>query len=365
MTRLTTTLRSLEQMLATVSFGLSPIARYVVAVALVGIALEVRLLIAPPEGGVPFLTFFPAAAISAIIGGLGPGLVACVLGAALAVWQFIPLVDTTSWLSMLIFMVDGVIVCTAIEAMRRYYRRNAEMNFHLERTVERLSSMNAELARFAYVASHDLQEPLRSITSFSQLLVRDYSGRLDQRGLESLGFVIDGGRRMHQLINDLLAYSRATQQGSLRRGWVDANGALQAVRGALAEAIDACGAEIAVGPLPTVWVNDIQMIELLEHLVGNAIKFRAPDRPPRISVTCRRHDDAWLFAVTDNGIGFDPTTADVFEIFRQLHPRGTFGGQGLGLALCRRIVLDHEGRIWADSVPGRGTTIQFTLPAQA
>ncbi|MBC8036305.1 MAG: DUF4118 domain-containing protein [Rhizobiales bacterium] len=361
--RLSSKLASLEKLLATISFALSPSARYFAAVLLVALALAIRLLIAPIGPAVPFITFFPAAAMSAILGGLGPGLLSAGLGAVIASFLFISFGDSSGILSVAIFLIDGVIVCTAIEAMRRYYRRSAEAAQNLEITIQRLTTINAELERFAYVASHDLQEPLRSITSFSQLIARDYTDRLDARGQEFLGFVIDGGKRMHGLINDLLSYSRISSHASLRQ-WVKAADAVQTALDDLTDAIHESGAEIVVGSLPLVWANDVQLAELFRHLVGNAIKFRAPGRPLVISVTSKRDGDDWVFNVNDNGIGFAPMKSDVFEIFRQLHPRGTYAGQGVGLALCKRIVQDHEGRIWANSVPEQGSAFSISLPAR-
>jgi len=359
--KVATAIRSLERILATISFGLNPPARYLMAVLLVGVALAVRWMIAPPSAGIPFLTFFPAAALSAIIGGLGPGLLAAGLGAALAYWLFTPYVDASAVLSILIFLADGIIVCSAIEAMRRYYIRSVATMRTLEQSVERLTVVNAELGRFAYIASHDLQEPLRSITSFSQLIQRDYGDRLDNKGQEYLGFVVDGGKRMHGLINDLLAYSRITTEAKLR-GEVDSGDAARTALDNLMAEIRESGATVDVGSLPAVKANNVQLVQVFQNLLGNAIKFRAPDRSLRVSVTAQCDERECVFTVTDNGIGFDAAGQDVFEIFRQLHPRGRYPGQGVGLAICRRIIQEHEGRIWADSLPGRGSAIYFSLP---
>lgn len=353
-----------ERMLATVSFGLSRPLRYTAAVGMVVAALALRLAVAPAEAGLPFLTFFPAAAISAIVGGLGPGLVAAGLGAILACHLFFPVLDQAASLAVLIFLADGLIVCGAIEGMRRYYRHCRVTGHNLERTVGRLVAMNAELERFGYVASHDLQEPLRAIVSFSQLIARNYGDRLDDTGREYLDFLVEAGRRMQGLVAGLQDYSRLTVHPAPRY-WINSSEIVHRSLVPLADAIRDTGAGISVEPLPSVWANGTQLTQVFEHLLGNALKFRAAGRRPVISVTCRLREDEWIFSVADNGIGFDPTEMNVFEIFRQLHPRGTFPGQGVGLALCRHIVGGHGGRIWVESRPGNGSTFHFTLPLPA
>ena len=364
MKRLSLTWADLERLLAPVSFGLGPVARYISAMALVAGALAVRMMIAPPNAGLPFITFFPAAALSAIVGGLGPGLLAAGLCTALSAWLFIDFANPSAVLTILIFVLDAVVVCTAIEAMRRYYHRTQAVTGDLERTIGRLSAMNTELERFAYVASHDLQEPLRSIISFSQLVARDYGDRLDERGRECLGFVIGGGKRLHGLITDLSTYSHVTL-GAGRRQTINSRAALQHALDTLAEAPQQSGASVTIGPLPEIWGNQAQLGQVFLHLLDNAIKFRAPGRPLIIAIAAERHENEWVFGVTDNGIGFDGSEQDIFEIFRQLHPRGRYGGQGLGLAICRRIIHDHGGRIWAESAVGRGSSFHFSIPIGA
>jgi signal transduction histidine kinase len=225
-----------------------------------------------------------------------------------------------------------------------------------------LARSNAELEQFAYVASHDLQEPLRKVASFCQLLQRRYADQLDDKAVQYIAFAVDGANRMQTLINDLLAFSRVGRVHdeyapvALDRIWEDAESALSL---AVAEA----GAELAHDPLPVVAGDRTQLGMLLQNLISNAVKFRSPDRPPRVVLHCEPAGDLWRFTCTDNGIGIDPAFADrVFVIFQRLHTRDAYPGNGIGLALCRKIVEFHGGTIAIDPDHTEGTRIVFTLP---
>jgi light-regulated signal transduction histidine kinase (bacteriophytochrome) len=226
-----------------------------------------------------------------------------------------------------------------------------------------LQRSNAELEQFAYVASHDLQEPLRKVSSFCQLLQQRYGGQLDERADQYIGFAVDGARRMQDLINDLLAFSRV---GRMERPHtaVDCNALLAGARADLAGAIEVSGAEVEAGELPTVQ-GDASLLRLVfQNLIGNAVKFRGED-PPRVRIDAEHADGAWRFTVADNGIGIDPEYAErIFVIFQRLHPRTSFEGTGIGLAMCRKIVEYHGGRMWLDTDhAGPGSRFCFTLPA--
>lgn len=232
------------------------------------------------------------------------------------------------------------------------------------RAVEHLTEVNAELERFAYVASHDLQEPLRTLTSFTQLLARRQQGRISAEEAEYMGFIVDAAKHMHELINDLLIYSRIAGEG---RGFAQVSlgkACAQALRN-LKVSIDEARAEITVGELPEVAGDEIQLVQLLQNLVGNAVKFRRPGITPRISVQSQPQGRDWLISVSDNGIGIQPSSQDIFEIFRRLHTHAEYPGTGIGLAVCKCIVQRHWGRIWVDSKPGEGSTFLFTLPRDA
>lgn len=233
----------------------------------------------------------------------------------------------------------------------------------LERHAGELARSNEELEQFAYVASHDLQEPLRMVGSFAQLLAKRYQGRLDDEADEFIGYLVDGAKRMQQLINDLLEYSRVGTHGGALTA-VNADACLDAALDNLQLAIEESDAVISREPLPVVHAEESQIVQLFQNLIGNAIKFRG-DEAPRIHVRAKKQDCDWRFEIRDNGIGIDPAFQDrIFQIFQRLHGKSEYPGTGIGLALCKRIVARHGGCIWLDSQPGRGTTFYFTLPAE-
>ncbi len=230
-------------------------------------------------------------------------------------------------------------------------------------TAEELGRSNKDLEQFAYVASHDLQEPLRMVTGFVQLLQQNYGGRLDADADKYIGYAVDGAKRMRSLIDDLLTYSRAGSRGQTLAP-TDVGAALRQALANLRTGIEETAAEITCGELPTIPVDHVQLVQLFQNLVGNALRFRG-DAPPQIHVDAVRKDDHWLFAVRDNGIGIDPEYRDrIFLIFQRLHTRKQYPGTGIGLAICKKIVDRHGGRIWVESQEGQGATFHFTIPAQ-
>ena len=227
-----------------------------------------------------------------------------------------------------------------------------------ERTVE-LQRSNTDLEQFAYVASHDLQEPLRMVASFVTLLERRYKGRLDEKADRYIHHAVDGAQRMQQLLGDLLAYSRAGRD--IRHEDVDMNQVLTEVKDNLQAVIAENNAEVSHDDLPMVAGTHSYLVMLLQNLVGNAIKFRG-DHPPRIRIASMDEDHEWRFSVSDNGIGIEKQFRDrIFEIFQRLHSREEYEGTGIGLSMCRKIVERHGGRIWLESTPGVGTTFHFTI----
>jgi light-regulated signal transduction histidine kinase (bacteriophytochrome) len=235
------------------------------------------------------------------------------------------------------------------------------VNEQLKVQAEELTRSNRDLEQFAYVASHDLQEPLRKVASFCQLLQRRYQGQLDERADQYIAFAVDGAQRMQRLINDLLAFSRI---GRITAGFteVDLDRVLAEVQSQL-EVRAGEEAEITWSGLPTVEGEEPLLTTLFVNLIGNSLKFRRPDVPPVVRVTARREGDEWLINVRDNGIGIEAEFADkVFVIFQRLHGRDAYEGTGIGLAIVKKIVEYHGGRIWLDHDVEEGTSINFTLP---
>ncbi len=231
----------------------------------------------------------------------------------------------------------------------------------LNESLEELSRSNADLAQFAYIASHDLQEPLRMVASFVQLLERRYNSQLDQEAHEFIGYAVEGVTRMQHLINDQLTYALVGIDNS-QFETTDANQVLAEVLANLRPLIEEHRAEITQDILPAVPVIHSQFGQLLQNLIGNAIKFHGADTP-RVHITARRNGNEWIFSVGDNGIGIAPEYFEkIFLIFKRLHSREKYPGTGIGLAICKRIVERHRGRIWVESEPGKGSTFYFTIP---
>ncbi|ALV38026.1 sensor histidine kinase [Streptomyces sp. CdTB01] len=254
-----------------------------------------------------------------------------------------------------------------LEAMR--LRLLEELRFSeaartlLDEQAEDLKRSNTELEQFAYVASHDLQEPLRKVSSFTQLLQRRYGGQLDARADQYIAFAVDGANRMQTLINDLLAFSRVGRVHNDHQT-VDLEAVLGRTLDTLSVAVEESGAEITHDTLPTVVGDPTQMGMLWQNLLSNAIKFRSPDRPPRIHISAASDEGHWEFAVTDNGIGIAPEFQEkIFVLFQRLHTKDAYPGTGIGLAMCKKVVEFHGGTIKIDPEYRQGTRVVVTLPA--
>jgi light-regulated signal transduction histidine kinase (bacteriophytochrome) len=257
----------------------------------------------------------------------------------------------------------GANVVGAVLTMRGVAERLAAQR-ELEESNRELARSNADLEQFAYVASHDLQEPLRKIVSFSQVLERRYRSQLDGRADQYIDFIVDGGKRMQQLINDLLAFSRVGRRGAAREPVALGDAAAQA-QASLSEAIAEAGAEVRVGELPTVEGERQLLVAVFQNLIANAIKFRGED-PPVVDIAARDLGEEWEIAVTDNGIGIEEEFAErIFVIFQRLHSREAYEGTGIGLALVRKIVEYHGGRIRLDAAHRGGSRFSIILPKPA
>lgn len=238
-------------------------------------------------------------------------------------------------------------------------RRRAQQQ--LARQAQELARSNAELEQFAYIASHDLQEPLRMVSSYVQLLARRYRGKLDANADEFIGFAVDGVKRMQALIEDLLAYSRLTRKGPSPEE-TDVNAVVCDACFNLQLALRESAAKVSYDDLPTVRCDRTQFIQLFQNLIANAVKFRS-QASPQIDISAQREGDCWRFIVRDNGIGIEPQYLErIFVIFQRLHSREAYPGTGMGLAICKRIVERHGGRIGVESQPGAGAAFWFTLP---
>lgn len=232
----------------------------------------------------------------------------------------------------------------------------------LSRYTEQLKKSNQELEQFAYIASHDLQEPLRKVASFCNLLQEEYADKLDDTARGYIRHAVEGAIRMRTLVADLLRYSRAGRTDQ-RPVPVDAQIAYKRVIDNLTEAIGDADAIVSADELPPVLADEMHLVQLLQNLVGNALKYRHPSRRCEVFISAKPVGGQWRFAITDNGIGFEPIYADrIFRLFQRLHGRGEYSGTGVGLAICQKIVEGFGGRIWAESIPGNGATFYFTLP---
>jgi PAS domain S-box-containing protein len=240
-------------------------------------------------------------------------------------------------------------------------RRQAEEA--LMKTMAELKRSNEELGQFAYVASHDLQEPLRMVASYTQLLAQRYKGRLDSDADEFIGYAVDGCNRMQRLIQDLLSYSRAGMNiGTLRK--IPVEKALEEAMANLQVTIKESGAVVTHDSLPVIMTDDAQLVQLFQNLIGNAIKYHGTEAP-RVQVSATNNaGNEWIFSVRDNGLGIEPQYFErIFILFQRLHGQKEFEGTGIGLAMCKKIVDRLGGRIWVDSQPKHGSTFFFALPA--
>jgi light-regulated signal transduction histidine kinase (bacteriophytochrome) len=258
----------------------------------------------------------------------------------------------------LLLSIEAIAYVLAFIYMVAVFRRLQE---EIVSTTRRLEDSNEELENFAYIASHDLQEPLRMITSYMRLLKDRYQGKLDRDANEFIVFAVDGAVRMRKLIDDLLAYSRFSRQ-TVPLEEVDCAEVMGQVLRNLRLQIEENQASVVTDPLPKVWASGSLLEQVFQNLLSNAIKFRSK-AAPEIRIRCKESNGAWLFAVSDNGIGFPSDDGErIFQLFQRLNVRKEYPGSGIGLATCQRILERLNGKIWAESQPGQGSTFYFTLP---
>ncbi|KAF0222075.1 MAG: Two-component sensor histidine [Rhodospirillaceae bacterium] len=279
------------------------------------------------------------------------------LDVAMAPWR------QRSWATLGTTGIMLALLAALSRVMAREMRRDRMVNQALRAANRDLSRSNADLEQFAYVASHDLKEPLRNIASYVQLLQRRYQGRLDEDADAFIGYTVDGVRRMQMIINELLVYSRIGT-GPLTRGPVQTGVLVSTVLANLKTVIAEAGAVVEVkGPLPVVVGDAGQLSSVFQNLVSNGLKYRRDDVRPELTITVAEQGEFWRFSVIDNGIGIDPHYhRQIFEMFKRLHARDRYSGTGIGLAVCQRVIERHGGEIRVESVPGQGSTFHFTLP---
>ena len=239
-------------------------------------------------------------------------------------------------------------------------RKNAEKQ--LKDTINELKRSNHELQQFAFITSHDLQEPLRTIASYAQLIEKRYKGKLDSDADEFIEFMVDGAKRMKQMIQGLLDYSRIGTKGGEFREFNSEN-ALNHALSNLGSAIGEVNAEVNYDPLPVIFADENQMVRVFQNLIGNALKFHNARLKPKIHISARKEINGYIFSVADNGIGLEKEYSDrIFEVFKRLHSIGEYDGTGMGLAIVKRIIDLHNGKIWVESEYGKGSTFYFTIP---
>lgn len=262
---------------------------------------------------------------------------------------------------ILVLIVFPVIYFLSYKPLLLQIRERERVEEKLKQTMAEFARSNSELELFAYVASHDLQEPLRMVTSFTQLLEKRYKNKLDKDADEFIEFILDGATRMQSMINDLLQYSRVGTRGKPFK-LTDFESVFGQSLVNLKIAIDENNAIITHDPLPTLMADSTQMIEVFQNLISNAIKFRSKESP-QVHVSALKKRNEWVFSVRDNGIGIAPEFFDkLFIIFQRLHSRSEYPGTGIGLAVCRKIVERHGGKIWVESEPDKGSTFYFSIP---
>ena len=361
-----------KQLLALMTARRGAVRHYLLALGLVWLAYLARISISPSDSGLTFLTFFPAVALIAIVGGIWPGLFTTAVSMVWVSYAFIAPVDTwtfafepaTVWMN-LVFLTDGVIVCAAVDAMHRYYRNYIRTTEALGQSKEleaRVIAANKELDEFAYIASHDLREPLRGIHNYATFLREDHAEQLSAEAQRYIDRIQHLAERMSELIEHLLAYSRMSHL-ELVVERVDTDAILDAVAEDLNMLLKDHKVELRRSDhLPVITGDAIRIRQVFQNLIANAVKYN--DKPAKwVEVGYDSDSVPPSFYVRDNGIGIAPHHRDaVFQIFKRLHEQSKYGGgAGAGLTITKKIIERHGGRIWLESVEGEGTIFHFTL----
>lgn len=268
----------------------------------------------------------------------------------------------TALYTISVLIILSILVWNSILSLNKTDKERKEANKELRRNLEELEISNRELKSFAFITSHDLQEPLRTMASYAQLIERRYKGQLDPDADEFLEYMVSGAKRMKRMIQGLLDYSQVETKGNKFKE-ISTEKALGAALSDLQHSIDQCHAEVTYDPLPSIFADECQIVRVFQNLIGNALKFRKKDEPPKIHISAKKQGNEWVFSVNDNGIGIeDQYFHIIFEVFKRLHAIGEYEGAGIGLSIVKRIIDRHGGRMWVDSSPDNGSTFYFTIP---
>lgn len=361
--------RNLQQRFVEAQPKHGDVSAYVIVFALMGVALSVRLAMAPVNAGLQYVTFFPAVTLSVVIGGFWPGIFATFIGLTLATYFFTPpfysfsieALHTSFWSNM-VFLLDGIIVCASIEGMHRYRAKYAAELKEARFQQVRVAEINKSLDEFTYVAAHDLKEPLRGIHNYASFLKEDYATQVDATGKQYINSIQRLAERLSTLIDSLMAYSRLGVE-ELVRNPVNVDAVVDSVTEDLHRLWTKENITLRRnGALGMVQGDALRIGEVFQNLFSNAAKYN--DKPEKwIEVGCDRSGVQPVFYVRDNGIGIAPQHREnIFRIFKRLHEQHKYGGgTGAGLTIVRKIVERYGGRIWLESVPGEGTVFYFTL----
>jgi signal transduction histidine kinase len=268
----------------------------------------------------------------------------------------------TALYTISVLIILSIFVWNSILSFNKTDRKRKEANKELKKNLEELERSNRELQSFAFITSHDLQEPLRTMASYAQLIERRYKGQLDPDADEFLEYMVGGAKRMKSMIQGLLDYSQVEAKSNQFKE-ISAEKALDNALSNLQYSIDQCHAEVKHDPLPWIFADESQIVRVFQNLIGNALKFRKKDETPKIHISAKKDDNEWIFSVKDNGIGIEDQYFDkIFEVFKRLHAIGEYSGAGIGLSIVKRIIDRHGGHMWVKSSPGKGSTFYFTIP---
>ena len=268
----------------------------------------------------------------------------------------------TALYTISILIILSILVWNSILSLNKTDRERKEANKELRKNLEELEISNRELKSFAFITSHDLQEPLRTMASYAQLIERRYKGQLDPDADEFMEYMVSGAKRMKSMIQGLLDYSQVETKGNKFKE-INTEEALNTALSNLKKSINRCSAEVTHDPLPPIFADECQIVRVFQDLIDNALKFRKENETPKIHISAKKESNSWIFSVNDNGIGIeDQYFPLIFEVFKRLHAIGEYPGAGIGLAIVKRIIERHNGQIWVESCPGKGSTFYFSIP---